>query len=684
MFTGLSRALLTVRAWLVRWGRGEPVMLGLGIATGLGTGLLAAALIAVIRIVQRLAFGEAASPLEVVLIPTVSAFLVGVLLTYVFSESSGSGVIQTMTAVAVHGGRMRKRVPLGGVITSGLAIGGGASGGREGPIVLIGGGIASFLARLFALDEERTRTLIGAGAAAGIGASFNAPIGGMLFASELIVGGLRTASLKTIVLAAVVGSVVARELVGTEIIYEPAQSYALRSSGELGLYIGLGLAAALIGLALLYGEDWSKRLFARLRASLWRPLTLAAGGLGVGLVALLVPEVLGTGENLPPIQGIRDPVQSMFDGRFGTGSGAAGLLLVLLVAKLVATCVSIGSGNAIGTFAPALFLGAALGGAFGALADQVLPGAAIQPGAFALVGSAAVFGAAARAPLTAIVIVFELTNDYGLVLPLILATGIATIVAERLQPESVYTYPLRKKGIIYAEPESIDITQTVQVGEIMTTEPDTVPASMLLGELTEAFARTGHHGFPVLDGDQLVGVVTLSDLSRASGDGLGRELTAADVCTREPLTVTPGDPVFRALRRMAMLDVGRLPVVAADDRSRLVGLVRRADVVEAYRRALTRSVGAQQRRHASRLRDLVGIQLLELVIAGDAAIAGRKVRDVSWPQRTILTGIRRGGELIMPNGDTVLRAGDEVTVLTDITTTDHVRTLMTRTCGWLG
>ncbi len=658
--------------------QGETLMISLAMGVGLLTGVLAAALIGGIALVQRLAFGTQVSWLLVLLVPTVGALVVGVLVTYVVPESSGSGVIRVMTTIALHGGRFRSRVPVGGIAASSIALGTGASGGREGPIVLIGGSVGSLLGRLFAVGEERMRTLVAAGAAAGIGASFNAPIGGMLFAIELIIGRLRTSVLQAVVVASVVGSVTAREIIGPEIIYEPATLYTFGDFRELGLYAVLGLAAAVFGLAFLYGADLSERLFARLR--IWRPLKLALGGFGVGLVALAVPEVLGTGDSLPPIDGLRDPIKTMLDGGIGSGYAAVGLLLLLALAKLVATCLSIGSGNAVGNFAPTIFCGAAVGGAVGHVAAVLLPNAGVQPGAFALVGMAAVFAAAARAPLTAIVIAFELTGDYELVLPLMLAAGLATFIADRVQTESVYTWPLAKRGIVYGDPEDVDIMQTVRVGEVMTVDPDVLTAGMSMDEAREEFRRTGHHGFPVLEHGKLLGVCTLSDLARAditSGAVAAAALKVGDICTRQPLTVTEVDPVYRALRRMATVDVGRLPVVATHDHQQLVGLIRRSDLVTAYRKAVTKSLASQQRDELRRLRDLAGTDFIEVRVMENADVVGRPVRAVSWPPHTLLTSIHRDGDLITPEGDTELRVGDTVSAIVHDGHVAEVRELLT-------
>ncbi len=663
----------------------DTVMLGLGAAVGLGTGLLAVTLIELVRTVQRMAFGATRSPLTIIAVMTLGGLVVGLIVTYWMPEARGGGIPAVMETIALHGGRMRASLALGKLLATSVSLGTGASGGREGPIVQIGGSIGSTLGRAFALSEEQKRALIAAGAAGGIAASFNAPIGGMLFAVEVIIGGFRLRYLQVIVVSAVVASVTARQIIGDALIYEPP-AYSLGEPVELAFYVLVGLVAVVAGLAFIRGEHIATVLVGRVRV--WPPLRPALAGLGLGVLALVLPEVLGTGEDLPPVPGLTtlQPIAEMLEGTLGgTGLAAAGFLLLLAVAKMLATLVTISSGHAVGSLSPSIFIGAALGGAVGHVALVLLPTAGIRPGALALAGMAAVLAVVDKAPLTAILIVFELTGDYDMVVPLMLSVGIATLIADRLEQDSIYTLPLRRNGVVYGEPEDIDVMQTVSVGEIMTRRPDTVPASMPLEDLYAEFRRTRHHGFPVVDGDRLVGVVTLSDLSRVAGDATGdlmaqtvdvRRLTAADVCTRQPLTVTPDDPVFRALRRMASIDVGRLPVVSATDHGRLVGLVRRSDVVKAYQRAVTRSLGAQQRAARSQLRDLTGTRFVEVMIDKEAPVAGRSVGEVDWPPRTILTSIRRNGEVIMPNGATVLCPGDEVVALTDADQDEQVRAML--------
>lgn len=696
MPTPSTQTTTTPRTFLTRWRRRatkgaarasdvEGSLLAMGALTGLVTGVLAAGLIWGIRLVQPvLWWGGSVATWQLLVVPTVGAFVVGLLVTYVVPEASGSGVVRTMEILTVRGGRFRRRVPLSTLVATIIALGSGSSGGREGPIALMGGATGSIVGRVFSLDEQRMRTMIGAGVAAGIGASFNAPIGGMLFAIELILGRLRARSLQVVVVSSVVGSVTARELVGAGLTFELPSQYTFTDSWDLLGYIVLGVVAAGLGLAFVYGEAAAMDGFTWLRRRLWRPVTLAIGGLGVGIIALAVPEVLSTGTELPPIDGLLDPVHALLTSDFGVGRAALVTLAALLVGKFAATMLTLGSGSSAGTFAPALFMGAALGAIVGTVGDMLVPGAEVDPRTFALVGMAAGFSAAARAPLTAILIVFELTGDYGMVLPLMLSCGIATWLAELFEPYSVYTHPLHERGIAYGELEDVDVLEVVTAGEAMTRNHPTLHTDQPHTEVQGLFEDTGSHGFAVVDADQrLVGVLTRRDLAGAprhprvvAGRSDVAGLTAGDLATREPVTVHPDDPIHRAVHRMAALDIGRVPVIEAHTR-RLLGLVRRSDVLRAYQQGLTKHLGDQQRRATHSLRDLAGVQFAEEIVGKDTVVAGRRIQEVAWPARTVVTTIRRDGEVVMPTGDTRLQPGDEVVVLADTTARTTVIHLLT-------
>lgn len=674
-----------VHALRSRIGVQSGAMLVLAAAVGFLTGLLAVALLQLILFMQRVSFGTSPGMITTVVVTTLGGLVVGLFVTYIVPEARGGGVTRVMESIALHGGRVRTRVIPGKLLATGLSVGAGASGGREGPIVQIGGALGSLVGRMFALTEDQKRELIAAGAAAGIAASFNAPIGGMLFAIEVILGGFKMRYLQVIVIASVVASVTARELIGESLIYNPP-AYSFGTPSELVLYALLGFAAAGVGLLLSRGELLATTLFNRL--PVWAPAKTMLGGFGVGMIALAVPEVIGTGDHLPPIGGITEPIAAFLAGEFAssygyTGFAAAAFVLAVIALKLLATLLSLGSGFSVGSFAPTLFLGAGLGAAIGHAAGALVPSIEVAPGALALVGMAAVMGASARAPLTGMILIFELTGDYGLVLPLMLATGIATVTADRIDRESIYSLPLKMRGIVYQEPQDIDMMQLVRVGEIMTRQPQVIAETASLAALDTRFATYGAHGFPVVSGHDptlLVGVVTVSDLSRAVSENPAASLagrTVAEIMTRNPLTVTPDDPVYRAVQRMGAIEVGRIPVVSPEDHHRLVGMVRRADIVSAYQQALTLTVESQQRTVVGPLRDLTGTRSVELTVDAGSKIVGRQIREVTWPPNTIVASIQRGTQVITPSGDTVLAAGDRVLAITGMGEAEALRSLLT-------
>ncbi len=629
-------------------------MVLVGAVTGLVTGVAAWLLVLGVDLAKQLMW-TTGGPWERLLIPAVGGLVVGLLVARVVPEAAFGGVVGTMETIALRGSRFRSIVPLGTLVAVTIALGSGLSGGREGPMVLIGGSIGALVASLLPLDEDRRQSVVAAGAAAGIGAAFNAPIGGMLFAFEVLVGGVRGASMQVIVVASVVSSITARQLVGPELIYQPRSDLALGDPQELLVYALLGILAVPVVLLLRRTDDLVRTWLRPVYRRVGRGPTVALGGLAVGVVALGVPQVLGSGDALPPVPGTREPIQAMLNADFGVTWDAAGLLLLLLGAKIIATAFTHGSGAAVGMFAPSLFTGAALGGALGIAANQLMP--SLNPGAVATVGMAAVFAVMARAPLTAILIVFELVGDYGLVLPLMAAVGVSMVLGDRVLGDSVYVHQLRQRGVVFGRTDDVDVLQTVTVGEVMAVDHPTVHEDEPREELEGRFTRGGTHGYAVVDDEgRLVGVVSVGDLERP-GD------TARELCTRRTVTASPEDPAFRAVRRMAAIDVGRVPVIDPASR-RVVGMLRRADVVRAYQRGITRSAGSQQRQAAGRLRDLVGVQFVEVVLDRRSPVAGKRIHEIAWPARTVVTSIRRHGEVIVPDGDTTLDADDELIALT--------------------
>lgn len=413
------------------------LLMVLSIVVGVLTGLGSVGFIRILGWVTHLARDGVAGalavfgPAQIVLVPALGGLLAGPLLERFAREAKGHGVPEVMTALATRGGRLRKRVVMVKVVASSLTIGFGGAAGREGPMVQIGSAMGSAVAQFARLPTRSMRTLVACGAAGGIAATFNAPIAGAIFAVEVLMGRLH-ADFLLVLLTSLSSCIVARSFLGNAPAFV-VPAYDLRSPGELLLYalmgLGLGLAAVTYVRLLYRAED----VFGA-----WRfpdMLKPAVGGLVAGLVLRFLPEVYGTG--FPAVESalwVRFPWE---------------LLLALFVGELIANVATLGSGGSGGVFAPGLYMGAMLGGAFGTLVHALAPQWTAGSGAYAMVGMAAFFAAAAKAPLTALIILFEMTNDYRIMPPLMAATVASVFVSHGLLPQSIYTLKLFRRGITF-------------------------------------------------------------------------------------------------------------------------------------------------------------------------------------------------------------------------------------------
>ncbi len=523
--------------------------------------------------------GEALGGLDryyIILIPAIGGLFVGLIIHFFAREAKGHGVPEVMAAVAAKGGRIRPRVVLAKILASAVCIGSGGSVGREGPIVQIGAAMGSTIGQRLRLPEEWLRTLVACGAAGGISATFNAPIAGVFFALEVILGRFITRSFGFVVVSSVVADVVAHALLGKEQSFL-VPVYELVSAWEIPLYALLGIIAAFVSLAFIYVLYKSEDIFDRWRFPPY--LKPVVGGLLVGLTALYSLDLLGVGYGA---------VEKALTGEVGETWGMVWVTLLLLGGlKILATSFTIGSGGSGGVFAPSLFMGAMIGGAFGELANWLFPSITAPPGAYALVGMAAVFSGAARAPITSIIILFEMTRDYEIILPLMLAVVVATIVSRTVRAESIYTTKVIRSGIDLRRYGEEDLMRTIRVSEAMTGDFPTVSLKTPVSELVTKLSRTGHHGFPVVDDeDRLAGVVTLADVEAARTDAIS-DLKVEDVATTSPIVAYPDQSLYEALVRVGAKDVGRIPVVARDDPGKLLGVLRRHDIIKAYRKKLS-------------------------------------------------------------------------------------------------
>ena len=504
----------------------------------------------------------------VVLAPIVGGLLYGPLIDWFAKEARGHGVPEVMLAVAEKGGRIRGRVAAIKSLASAICIGAGGSVGREGPIVQIGSALGSALGQLLGLSESRVRLLVACGAGGGISATFNAPIAGVLFALELILRDFEAKSFGVVVLSSVTANVIGRAAFGNA-PFLTLPSFEMASRWEYALYGGLGLLAAAAGVVFiraLYGtEDLIDRLW---RGPEW--LRPAAGGLVLGLLLLALPATYGVG--YPVLE------------RAIQGGYVAWMLIVLLFAKIAATSITIGIGGSGGVFAPSLFMGAMLGTAYGELAHRVFPSIAGPAGAYGLVGMGAVFAAAARAPMTSALIIFELTDDYRIILPLLTAISVSTALGRTLTRDTIYTVKLRRLGVDLHEGLPLNLLAALHVRDAMQAAPAPLGEGTALGDAAARLAGSGLDALPVVDEKGAYqGVVTARRLEEAARD-LTTDTRVGQLVRKVP-TLRADQSLDLAVDTLLHADVTGLPVLAPDDAT-LVGWLSHRDVLTTYHRRL--------------------------------------------------------------------------------------------------
>jgi CIC family chloride channel protein len=658
----------------------------MALVVGVTTGLAAVFFIRLIAYIQLFFYGGGEKLLPalgrfwIILVPVIGGLLVGPIIAKFAVEAKGHGVPEVMQALILRGGRIRPRVALAKIIASALCIGSGGSAGREGPIVQVGSALGSSVGQWLHLSEERIKNLVACGAAAGIAATFNAPIAGVVFAIEVLLSELQVAVFGNVVVSAVAASIVSQVFLGSRPAFE-IPGYVMHSPWEILLYVFLGLLAALVGILFIRMLYYTEDLFDRLDIPLW--LKPAAGSLLLGILAYCYPYVGTISYISADNMTLGLPIVENYPHIFGSGflfleevlQGRAPffLLFLLIFLKPLATSFTLGSGNSGGVFAPSLFTGAMLGGSFGYLAMHLFPNLTIEIGAYALVGMAAVFSAAARAPLTSILIVFEMSNDYRLILPLMAAGMVASTFAQWLHSDSIYSLKLSRRGIRFEQGKDMDIMQTVQVEEVMNKSPITLHKEQTVAELFAAFQETHLGGFPVMENEnELYGMVTMQDMERTIQDMERtlhrkevnlRDLKVWDVATPDPVTVFPDEPIWSAIRKMAPRDLARIPVVSRNNPAQFVGVVSRSDIVRAYNVGLMRKQKDQLAQDRSALRKVTGLEFIEIEVKPNCSGTGKKLAKLSLPKNTNIVSILRYGTVIVPDGNTKILPGDVITVL---------------------
>ncbi|GJG89585.1 chloride channel protein [Gemmatimonadetes bacterium T265] len=509
-----------------------------------------------------------------VLVPTFGALVSGILLFRFFPDARGSGIPQTRAAIFIHDGRITFKTVAGKFVCCGIALASGIALGREGPSVHIGSGIASVIGRRLGLSSAQVRWLIPVGASAALAAAFNTPIAAVLFSLEEIIGDLHAPILGSVVLSATTSWLVLHLVLGDEPLFHVA-GYHLVAPSELLVYAVLGIVGGLVSVGFVKLLLGLRVRFARLPART-RWLQPVAGGLTVGVLGYFVPAVLGVGY---------DRVDQALSGEL-----VLKLVLVLAVLKIVATAVCYASGNAGGIFGPSMFIGAMIGAGVGRIAEHVAPGATAGPGAYALVGMGTAFAGIIRTPLTSVIMIFEVTRDYTIIVPLMISNLTAFYISQKLQPEPIYEALARQDGMHLPTGAFRQLAGRLRVSTALRAAPPPLAHDLSVAEAQRQMNGAEFESWPVVDANGLVGMVRARDVTRAATGGRDGtrvqdllDAAAAGHGDAEALPYVHGDqPLGQALARMGATRHTVLPVVSRANVRTLLGIVTLADVLAAY------------------------------------------------------------------------------------------------------
>ena len=504
--------------------------------------------------------------------PALGGLIIGPIVYRFAREAKGHGVPEVMESIALRGGAIRPRVMIAKITASAICIGSGGSVGREGPIVQIGSAIGSILGQILKVTGSRLRTLVACGTAAGIAGTFNAPIAGALFAMEIILSDFAISQFSPIVVSSVAATVVSRHFLGDfpAFIIPP---YELVSVYEMIPYALLGVLSAFTALAFIKIIYKVEDIFELIKFP--GPLKPVLGGLIIGGIGIFFPHIFGVGYTT-----ISLALENQATWYF---------LLFLIGLKLIATSVTIGSGGSGGIFAPSLFLGATLGGFVGIVVDAIFQGHAGSPGAYALVGMGAVAAGAMHAPITSIMIMFELTNDYRIILPLMLACIISVLITTRLKKDSIYTLKLSRRGIDLFQGQEVNVLRNLRVKKVMKSKFESVLGDTHFKKLMDLTVNSPHSNFFVVDQNRrLMGSISIHDVRKSfyETESLESIIVALDLMTPVKELFTKESTLDVVLNAFSESNIEELPIVNSIEDKILIGVVAKNDVIDAYNKEI--------------------------------------------------------------------------------------------------
>jgi CIC family chloride channel protein len=511
------------------------------------------------------------SYLLLILFPAIGGLIVGLVIHHFSRESRGHGVPSVIEAIANRDGYIRPRVTLITSFTASATIGSGGSAGKEGPIVQIGAAIGSTVGQLFNVSSDRMKILVGTGAGAGLAAVFNAPVTGVLFALEVLLADFSISAFTPIIFATVISTTISHYLIGSSpVLHIPI--YYLESVYEYPLYLIMGVAGGAVAVLftkILYTTD---DLFGKI-PHFPEYLKPALGGLFVGLIALLFPELYGFDD-----QAIHNALLERT---------AIGTLLLLTVLKIVATSFSLGSGGSGGLFIPSLFVGATFGAFFGSVANHYFPAITATPGAYALVGMGIMVAGTTHATISALMLIFEITNNYQIILPLMLGTIIATITSRLIMRENIYTMRIALSGEYIFKGRNMTLLQSIPIHQHVQTKFDCLTENLPFRKILDLLRHSNHAAFPVINPDKkLVGLVSLQNIRSYMFDReLYPLLIAKDIMQEDFITVHPDQSLAEVLRLFDLTDAELIPVTKKKKKEYLLGVIYRDELMSWYRKA---------------------------------------------------------------------------------------------------
>jgi CIC family chloride channel protein len=506
------------------------------------------------------------------IVPLGGGIIVGLIIQFVAKEAKGHGVPEVMESITLRGGIIRPRVVIAKLFASSIYIASGGSVGREGPVIQIGSAIGSTVGQFLRVNTRRMRTFVACGAASGIAAAFNAPVAGALFAVEVILGDFAVPQFSAVVVSSVMATVISRYYLGNYPAFI-VPHYQLESPFELVFYVILGFLAAGVALMFIKTLYKSEEIFDNLKWPEYAKTGL--GGLGIGFIGLFFPEIFGVGYDT-----IDSALQSGLIWK---------MALALVFLKVFATSLSLGSGGSGGIFAPSLFLGAMLGSFYGSLISWLFPAMDISTGAYALVAMGGVVAAATHGPIAAILIIFEMSGDYKIILPLMITCIIATILAMRLKKESIYTLKLKIKGINLFEGREINVLKSLTVKDVYSKNVELISEHESYPKVIDKISLSPHSILYVVDDKQkLLGTITLNEIRRNIQDyeTLKHLLIVKDIMEPKTPVVGLDTGLDEVMKHFGLLNLDELPVVSNDNGNKIIGCIWRTEVINVYNKQI--------------------------------------------------------------------------------------------------